>query len=78
MKIEDKVGNKNGPCWASFIRRCMENETLIIPHNVWSDGQDRQHKINKLTELVFNSEGLKNMDNFFLNLVLSRLKNRFH
>ena len=43
----------------------MENETLIIPHNVWSDGQDRQHKINKLTELVFNSEGLKNMDNFF-------------
>ena len=61
MKIEEKLGNKDGPCWAHYIRRCIENETLIVPSYLWSSETERQEKISKLTELVFKFD-TKNRD----------------
>ena len=62
MRIEQKVGNKDGPCWAHYIRRCIENETLVVPPDLWSDEKERQEKINKLTELVFKSDSHRHAD----------------
>ena len=71
MKIEktvqeklpkDEVGKKDGPCWAHYIRRCIENETLIVPSDLWSTENERQEKISKLTELVFKSDSHKRDD----------------
>ena len=64
MKIEEKLGNKDGPCWANYIRRCIENETLIVPPNLWSDEQDRREKINKLTEQVMKYDTRRKMADF--------------
>ena len=58
MKIEAKIGNNDGPCWSHYIRRCIENETFIVPQSLWSNEQDRQNKMRKLTELVFRSNSL--------------------
>ena len=58
LKIEKKIGNENkASCWGEYIRRCMQenNGSFVIPSNLWSDVEDRQDKINTLTELVYRS-----------------------
>ena len=63
MKIEEKVGNIDGPCWAHYIRRCIENDTLVVPHDLWSDEMVRRQKINKLTELVIKFDRCSKLAN---------------
>ena len=56
MKIEKITKNKDKqPFWAEYIRRCIENETFIIPDSLQLSNTDRQIKFNKLRALVFKS-----------------------
>ena len=56
MKIEKMTKNRDKrPFWAEYIRRCMENETFVIPPNLLSDDSKRQDQIKLLRELVFTS-----------------------
>ena len=56
MKIEKQVNNVDKrPFWAEYIRRCIENETFIIPASLQESNTDRQDKLSKLRALVFKS-----------------------
>ena len=56
MKIEKQMNNVDKrPFWAEYIRRCMENETFIIPDSLRLSPVDRRKKLDKLRELVFKA-----------------------
>ena len=54
MKIEKMTKNTDErPFWAEYIRRCMENDTFVIPDSLCMSNKDRQEKISKLCEIIF-------------------------
>ena len=57
MKIEKMTKNTDKQLfWAEYIRRCIENETFIIPASLQVSNIDRQDKLSKLRALVFKAD----------------------
>ena len=58
MKIEKNTTQNRDkrPFWAEYIRRCIENETFVIPASLQVSNTDRQDKLSKLRALVFKSD----------------------
>ena len=59
MKIEKmtKKVDSDKFFWAQYIKRCIENETFIVPSVLGLSNEYRYEKLSKLRELVFTTEG---------------------
>ena len=66
MKIEENTPQNRDkrPFWAEYIRRCIENETFIVPGSLQVSNTDRQNKLSKLRALVFKSDSQAKLANF--------------
>ena len=58
MKIEKltKKVDSNKFFWAQYIKRCIENETFIVPSVLGLSNEYRYEKLSELRELVFTTE----------------------
>ena len=64
MKVEKRTKNTDKqPFWAEYIRRCIENETFIVPASLQMSNTDCRDKVSKLRALVFKSDSRTKLAN---------------